>query len=107
MIDSFTTLWNYTILKPEYAQDLIGVGFTTLWNYTISSNKNLFNSLLTAAITVCDVKRPFRGSFFLSFSYHFAICIYYIKQTTANQYIHKMIFCPKTARKAKYGETGR
>ena len=32
---SFTTLWNYTILKHFYLFVCYGLSFTTLWNYTI------------------------------------------------------------------------
>ena len=35
LVISFTTLWNYTILKPFYKSYINNFRFTTLWNYTI------------------------------------------------------------------------
>ena len=39
-IDSFTTLWIYTILKLKRANNLKNAGFTTLWIYTILKPKD-------------------------------------------------------------------
>ena len=35
----FTTLWNYTILKPNELNNHQGNRFTTLWNYTILKHR--------------------------------------------------------------------
>ena len=37
----FTTLWNYTILKPSSDLCTVSNRFTTLWNYTILKHTSL------------------------------------------------------------------
>ena len=52
----FTTLWNYTILKPTWFYGYNAEGFTTLWNYTIlkqgSGYKKQTTVLLPYGITL-------------------------------------------------------
>ena len=43
LVISFTTLWNYTILKPFYKSYINNFRFTTLWNYTILKLVTLAN----------------------------------------------------------------
>ena len=43
-VRSFTTLWNYTILKLALRSAYIIARFTTLWNYTILKPAWSFNN---------------------------------------------------------------